>query len=172
MNNFLKNLNHFLMNLNHFSMKMNNSLMNLNLFSHFYSNLTDLGCGGTLESRLHGNRPNATTTKSILAEIVTAIEKLHHANILHIDLDLENVVINSKGHLLLTDFGRAQRLSCNNASEWDWRYFADMCHHIMHRPHCDKHQIGLISLLKRMTDAQLPGKPFSSISNNFLNKME
>lgn len=140
--------------------------LNLFLFSfqfHFlflllYSTRADLGCGGTLESRLHANRPNATTAKWILAEIITAIENLHHANILHIDLDLENVVINSKGHLLLTDFGRAQRLSCNNATEWDWRYFADMCHHIFYKPHCNKHEIGLINMLKRMTDAQLPGK--------------
>lgn len=119
---------------------------------------TDLGCGGTVETRINLDQPDATTIKLILAEMVTAIEMLHRANILHIDLDLENVVISHTGHILLTDFGRAQRLTCNKASEWDWRYLSDMCREIFQNPHRNKHQIGLISTLKNMTDADLPGK--------------
>lgn len=40
-----------------------------------------------------------------LAEMVQAIEFLHNHNILHRDLKPENVLLNSDGHVAITDFG-------------------------------------------------------------------
>ena len=45
------------------------------------------------------------TAKFYLAEIVLAIEHLHKLNIIHRDLKPQNLVLNSAGHLKLTDFG-------------------------------------------------------------------
>lgn len=43
--------------------------------------------------------------KFYLAEVVLAIEHLHKLNIIHRDLKPQNLVLNSAGHLKLTDFG-------------------------------------------------------------------
>lgn len=43
--------------------------------------------------------------KFYIAEIVLAIEHLHNKKIIHRDLKPENLVIDSEGHLKLTDFG-------------------------------------------------------------------
>ena len=40
-----------------------------------------------------------------LAEMVQAIEFLHNHNILHRDLKPENVLLNTDGHVAITDFG-------------------------------------------------------------------
>ncbi len=43
-----------------------------------------------------------------LAEILLAIEHLHNSGIIHRDLKPENIVLDSKGHLKLTDFGLSE----------------------------------------------------------------
>lgn len=43
--------------------------------------------------------------KFYVAEIVLAIEHLHKLNIIHRDLKPQNLVLDSQGHLKLTDFG-------------------------------------------------------------------
>eukprot|EP01036_Dinobryon_divergens_P028029 gene28029-36911_t len=45
-----------------------------------------------------------------LAEMVQAIEFLHNHNILHRDLKPENVLLNSDGHVAITDFGLAKEI--------------------------------------------------------------
>ncbi len=39
------------------------------------------------------------------AEILLALESLHHNNIIFRDLKPENIVIDEEGHCMLTDFG-------------------------------------------------------------------
>jgi len=44
----------------------------------------------------------------LVAEMVLAIEALHDNMIIYRDLKLENVVLDSDGHVALTDFGLAK----------------------------------------------------------------
>lgn len=46
--------------------------------------------------------------KLYLAEILLAIEDLHKRDIIYRDLKPDNVVIDSEGHAVLTDFGLAK----------------------------------------------------------------
>jgi serine/threonine protein kinase len=48
-----------------------------------------------------------TVVKFYVAEIVLALETLHHNNVLYRDLKPENIVIDGQGHIKLTDFGLA-----------------------------------------------------------------
>jgi len=56
--------------------------------------------------------------KNYLAEIVLSLEYLHSKNINHRDMKPENILIDSKGHLKLTDFGLSQ--SHNQVQHKKW----------------------------------------------------
>lgn len=47
--------------------------------------------------------------KIYVAEILLALECLHRSNIIFRDLKPENVVIDSEGHAMLTDFGLSKK---------------------------------------------------------------
>lgn len=97
--------------------------------------------------------------KLILAEIITAIETLHKVNVRHGDISPHNVLINSDGHLLLTDFGW---------SKWSDDYFSHMFNDWGRLPRlCNRsfseqlqNEQGLIELFGTMEDEQIPGKSF------------
>ena len=45
------------------------------------------------------------TSRFYIAELILAVEHLHHLNIVHRDLKPENILLDSKGHIKLADFG-------------------------------------------------------------------
>lgn len=103
-------------------------------------------------------RPNATITQLILAEIVTAIEKIHKANVVHGDLSLSNILIDSAGHLMLTDFGLSDHFTNNNVTRSDWRALSNICNDIFSYSTRNKNEFDLIEMLDDMTDVQLTGE--------------
>ena len=56
-----------------------------------------------LKSKLQEN-----IAKMYTAEIILAIEALHQNKIMYRDLKPQNIIIDSKGHCMLTDFGLAK----------------------------------------------------------------
>ena len=52
------------------------------------------------------------------AEIVSALSYLHSNNIMHRDLKPENVLLDSEGHVRLTDFGLAKVRSVIRIGDW------------------------------------------------------
>src|SRR3989338_429050 len=47
------------------------------------------------------------------AEILLALAALHSMNVVYRDLKLENILLDSEGHLVLTDFGLSARMKPN-----------------------------------------------------------
>ena len=74
--------------------------------------LMDYVPGGELFSylRSRGRFSNATGL-FYTSEIVCAIEYLHSKEIVYRDLKPENILLDSEGHIRLTDFGFAKKLS-------------------------------------------------------------
>ncbi|KAF9995229.1 hypothetical protein BGZ79_011105 [Entomortierella chlamydospora] len=89
----------------------------VNLFTTFQDDrnlymLLEYVIGGELFSHLRraGRFPN-DMTKFYAAEIVLAIEYLHERDIIYRDLKPENLLLDSQGHIKITDFGFAKRVS-------------------------------------------------------------
>lgn len=85
---------------------------------------------------------------------------LHDAGIIHGDLFATNFLIDTKGHLVIADFGLAKRRTDNESSRKDWRQFYSLCYTIFHKLKMDRNENkrSLMNMLKNMTDIQLPGK--------------
>jgi protein kinase X len=67
--------------------------------------------GGELFSHLRkAGRFTNDMTRFYAAEIVLAIEYLHSRDIIYRDLKPENLLLDSKGHVKITDFGFAKRV--------------------------------------------------------------
>ena len=70
--------------------------------------------GGDLFHALNqvpGRRVSENSMRTIIAEVLLAVEHLHHHHIIFRDLKLENVLMSPEGHAILTDFGMAKELS-------------------------------------------------------------
>ena len=74
--------------------------------------------GGDMGTLLDKFAPlEETYARFYLAEILLAVEYLHSINIIHRDLKPDNILIDSKGHLKLTDFGLSL-LGVQNRAFW------------------------------------------------------
>lgn len=74
----------------------------------------DFAQGGDLFNKIM-NTPNFKFSEEqarfYLAETIIAIEQLHKLRIIYRDLKLENVLVDSEGHIVLTDFGLSKELA-------------------------------------------------------------
>lgn len=69
-------------------------------------------CGGELFSYLRNSGRFSTQTANFYAcEIIAAIDYLHQKNIVYRDLKPENLLLDKEGHLKITDFGFAKKLT-------------------------------------------------------------
>eukprot|EP01118_Nematostelium_gracile_P000842 TRINITY_DN1083_c0_g1_i3.p1 TRINITY_DN1083_c0_g1~~TRINITY_DN1083_c0_g1_i3.p1 ORF type:complete len:447 (-),score=163.82 TRINITY_DN1083_c0_g1_i3:60-1400(-) len=77
----------------------------------------DFISGGDLAYHLeHRGRFNMKEIAFITAEIVLAMEHLHACGIVYRDLKLENILLDSNGHVCLTDFGLSKELETVSAT--------------------------------------------------------
>ena len=68
--------------------------------------------GGELFTYLRtAQRFNTATSRFYAAEIVSALEYLHARSIVYRDLKPENLLLDKDGHMKITDFGFAKKLS-------------------------------------------------------------
>ncbi|XP_067007437.1 cAMP-dependent protein kinase catalytic subunit 3 [Anabrus simplex] len=74
--------------------------------------LFDYVCGGELFSYLrNAGRFNTSTANFYTAEIILALEYLHGQSVVYRDLKPENLLLDRDGHLKITDFGFAKKLT-------------------------------------------------------------
>jgi len=80
--------------------------------SHCLYMLFPFICGGELFSHLrHSGKFSVSAAQFYAAEIVSALEYLHSLSIIYRDLKPENLLIDKEGHLIITDFGFAKKIS-------------------------------------------------------------
>ncbi|KAH1010205.1 ribosomal protein S6 kinase alpha-5 isoform X2 [Dendroctonus ponderosae] len=73
--------------------------------------ILDYVAGGELFSHLYRrDRFTPSEVKVYVAEIIIALEKLHQLGIIYRDIKLENILIDSEGHIVITDFGLSKNL--------------------------------------------------------------
>ena len=78
----------------------------------------DLSTGGDLRFHLYKNKCfNETQTKFFIACVILALEYLHKNKIIHHDVKPENLILDSKGYVKLTDFGIARIFRENNSED-------------------------------------------------------
>lgn len=76
--------------------------------------------GGELFSHLRrAGRFTNDMTRFYASEIVLAIEYLHSKNIIYRDLKPENLLIDHQGHIRITDFGFAKKITDRYAQKGD-----------------------------------------------------
>ena len=69
-------------------------------------------CGGELFSYLRSAKKfSSRTALFYTAEIVSALDYLHSLSIIYRDLKPENLLLDKEGHLIITDFGFAKKIS-------------------------------------------------------------
>jgi serine/threonine protein kinase len=68
--------------------------------------LLDYAPGGNMSKTLSRERRfSEDKARMYLAEIILALEELHKKDIIYRDLKPDNIVFNSEGHAMITDFG-------------------------------------------------------------------
>ena len=93
---------------------MNNHPFIINLHYAFQTDkflyyILDFAEGGELFTMLRRKgKFSEKVVRQYAAEIILALSHLHSNDILYSDLKLENLLIDSEGHILLTDFGLSQ----------------------------------------------------------------
>ncbi|XP_065087827.1 ribosomal protein S6 kinase alpha-5-like [Ochlerotatus camptorhynchus] len=77
--------------------------------------ILDYVSGGELFTHLY-NKEHFTEdeVRIYIAEIIVALEQLHKLGIIYRDIKLENILIDSEGHIVLTDFGLSRELVFEN----------------------------------------------------------
>lgn len=114
----------------------------------------EFAAGGSLASRIKKNPLNVTTTKLILAELISAIESLHKANISHSDISRFNILIDSDGHLVLTDLAYSGPLS--NGGLYDWKCIYEFRERVFPKEILE--ELDIFQMFETMKDDKLPGK--------------
>ena len=78
----------------------------------------DLLTGGDLRFHLYKNKCfNEIQTKFFIACVILALEYLHKNKIIHHDVKPENLILNTKGYVKLSDFGIARIYRENNSED-------------------------------------------------------
>lgn len=73
---------------------------------------TDYVSGGELFTHLYKREHfEEEEVRIYIAEIVLAIETLHKLRIIYRDIKLENILLDSDGHIVITDFGLSKELT-------------------------------------------------------------
>ncbi|CAB3247199.1 unnamed protein product [Arctia plantaginis] len=68
--------------------------------------ILDYVAGGELFTHLYQREHfNENEVRIYIAEIILALEQLHKLGIIYRDIKLENILLDSEGHIVLTDFG-------------------------------------------------------------------
>lgn len=118
-------------------------------------------------------KPDPATGQRIVAELLTAVMSVHSYNVIHRDLQRVNMVIDSDGHLLLTDFGISSWFTNEKHVKEDTRGMVLFLKgNIFPKPIIDEHQKNLIQSLKNMTNAQMPGMLIIQYSERIERKSE
>lgn len=92
-----------------------------------------------------------------LAEIVTALEDIHRAGILHGDLGHHNILIDYDGHIVVIDYGISIFTDINERKR-DWVWFSLTLYHQFRRSMNDLKKDSLKKFLRHMTDEHIAGK--------------
>ncbi|XKL61565.1 hypothetical protein PGB90_008622 [Kerria lacca] len=80
--------------------------------SNYLYMILDYVCGGELFSYLRNSgRFTSTAGNFYAAEIVVALDYLHSKGVVYRDLKPENLLLDREGHLKITDFGFAKKLT-------------------------------------------------------------
>jgi ribosomal protein S6 kinase alpha-5 len=65
----------------------------------------DYVCGGDLLTSYYSRKFTEDEVKIYISEIILALEHIHKLGIIHRDVKLENILLDSDGHAVLSDFG-------------------------------------------------------------------
>ncbi|KAJ3272571.1 Protein kinase [Terramyces sp. JEL0728] len=71
--------------------------------------------GGPLTDAIEKNKLNETQIATITLESLKGLQHLHQRNIIHRDIKSDNVLLNARGHVKITDFGFCAKLSADRS---------------------------------------------------------